>query len=100
MVELLVVVAMLGILSALTVFAVRGTSESGEERACVADEQTVARAADYYLAQNQVTLIPATGTGPDRFERTMVAAQLLKSTSVYFDLNADGTVTTTGAPCA
>jgi general secretion pathway protein G len=96
---LLVVVAMLGILAAITVFTVRGTSASGEERACAADEQTVERAADYYLAQNQVDVIPATGAGPDRFEQTLVDAQLLKSTSSYFDLAEDGTVTATGDPC-
>jgi prepilin-type N-terminal cleavage/methylation domain-containing protein len=99
LVELLVVVAMLGILAAITVFTVRGTSDSGEERACVADGQTVERAADYYLAQNQVSVIPATGAGPDRFELTLVDAQLLATTSSYFDLAEDGTVTTTGDPC-
>ena len=99
LVELLVVVAMLGILAAITVFTVRGTSASGEERACAADEQTVEKAADYYLAQNQVVVIPATGVGADRFEQTLVDAQLLESTSTYFDLAADGTVTPTGDPC-
>ena len=99
LVELLIVVAMLGILAAITVFTVRGTSASGEERACAADEQTIEKAADYYLAQNQVVEIPAAGVGADRFEQTLVDAQLLKSTSVYFDLAEDGTVTTTGDPC-
>ncbi|HUS42135.1 MAG TPA: type II secretion system protein [Ilumatobacteraceae bacterium] len=99
LVELLVVVAMLGVLAAITVFTVRGTSASGEERACAADQQTVEKAADYYLAQNQVALIPATGVGPDRFEQTLVDAQLLKTTSTYFDLADDGTVTPTGDPC-
>ncbi len=99
LVELLVVVAMLGILAAITVFTVRGTSASGEERACAADEQTVEKAADYYLAQNQLNVIPASGAGPDRFEQTLVDAQLLRSTSTYFDLAEDGTVTPTGDPC-
>lgn len=99
LIELLVVVAMLGILAAITVFTVRGTTESGEQRACAADGQTVEKAADYYLAQNQTSVIPATGSGPDRFEQTLVDAELLKTTSTYFDLDADGTVTTTGDPC-
>ena len=99
LVELLVVVALLGILAAITVFTVRGTSASGEERACAADEQTIEKAADYYLAQNQVAAIPATGVGPDRFEQTLVDAGLLKTSSTYFDLADDGTVTATGDPC-
>jgi len=37
LVELLVVVAMLGILAAITVFTVGGTSEAGEEWSCAAD---------------------------------------------------------------
>ncbi|HSM67149.1 MAG TPA: prepilin-type N-terminal cleavage/methylation domain-containing protein [Ilumatobacteraceae bacterium] len=99
LVELLVVVVVLGILAAVTVFVVRGASESGEERACTVDEQTLQKAADYYLAQNQVSVIPATGAGPDQFEQTLVDAQLLKSTSTYFDLAADGSITATGTPC-
>jgi general secretion pathway protein G len=99
LVELLIVVVILGILAAVTVFVVRGASESGEERACAADQQTMEKAADYYLAQNQMDTIPATGTGPDQFERTLVDAELIKSTSSYFDVAADGTVTATGNPC-
>ena len=99
LIELLVVVALLGILAAITVFVVRGASESGEERACAADEQTVEKAAEYYLAQNQVSVIPATGVGADRFEQTLVDAQLLATTSTFFDVSEDGTVTTTGDPC-
>jgi prepilin-type N-terminal cleavage/methylation domain-containing protein len=97
--ELLVVVMILGVLAAITVFTVRGTSQSGEERACAADGQTVEKAADYYLAQFQVAAIPATGTGPDQFEQTLVDADLLQTTSTYFNLSADGTVTPTGDPC-
>jgi general secretion pathway protein G len=99
LIELLVVVTMLGILAAITVFTVRGTNDAGEERACAADGQTVEKAADYYLAQFQVDAIPATGTGPDQFEQTLVDAELLATTSTYFDLAADGTVTATGDPC-
>ena len=53
----------------------------------------------YYLAQNQVSVIPATGTGTDRFEQTLVDAELLSTTSTYFDLAADGTATPAGDPC-
>ena len=99
LVELLVVVALLGIVAAITVFIVRGASESSQERACAADGQTVEKAADYYFAQNQVDVIPATGVGPDRFEQTLVDAQLLATTSTYFDVSQDGTVSPTGDPC-
>ncbi len=99
LIELLVVVALLGVLAAITVFTVRGTAQSGEERACDADGRTVEQAADLYLAQNQVATIPATGTGPNQFEQTLVDAELLKTTSTFFDLAADGTVTSSGEPC-
>jgi len=41
LVELLIVIVILGILATVTVFAVRGITDSGQESACNADEKTL-----------------------------------------------------------
>ncbi len=40
LVELLIVIVILGILATVTVFAVRGITEKGEENACQTDKAT------------------------------------------------------------
>ena len=100
LVEMLIVIVILGILATVTVFAVRGITDRGEKASCIADYETVVRAADYYMATNAVQAIPATGApDDDRFERTLVTAELLQAPSKYHNLAADGTVTSTGVPC-
>ena len=100
LVELLIVVVVLGVLSTVTVFAVRGIADRGHESACSTDADVVSIAAEAYLVQNQVTAIPATGGGADRYEQTLVLAGLLQDVSSYYEVDADGTVTTAGDPCA
>jgi prepilin-type N-terminal cleavage/methylation domain-containing protein len=51
LVELLIVIVILGILATVTVFAVRGITERGEESACDADRSTLESAAEAYYAQ-------------------------------------------------
>ncbi|HAP74599.1 MAG TPA: prepilin-type cleavage/methylation domain-containing protein [Acidimicrobiaceae bacterium] len=52
LVELLIVIVILGILATVTVFAVRGITDQGEESACNADLKTLEVAAEAYMAQN------------------------------------------------
>ena len=99
LVELLVVIVVLGVLATVTVFAVRGVADRGEDAACDAEARTISIAADLYMAQESVELLPATGTGDDRFEQTLVDVGFLKSTSRSYDLAADGTVSADGEPC-
>jgi general secretion pathway protein G len=99
LVETLVVIVVLGILAAVVVFSLRGISDRGEEGACATDARTLTQAADVYMAQQGVDTVPASGTGGDRFEITLVDAGLLKDVSAPHDLAADGTVTETGVPC-
>ena len=52
LVELLIVIVILGILATVTVFAVRGITNQGQDSACAADKKTLEVAAEAYMAQN------------------------------------------------
>jgi prepilin-type N-terminal cleavage/methylation domain-containing protein len=100
LVEILIVVVIIGVISAVVVFAVRGIRDEGEAASCRTDSQILGNAAAYYLASEGVDQIPASGAADaDRYERTLVDADVLREVSAYHDLSADGTVTTTGVPC-
>jgi general secretion pathway protein G len=60
LVELLIVIVILGILSTVTVFAVRGITNKGQTSACAADKATLATASEAYFSQYGTTEI-ATG---------------------------------------
>ncbi len=62
MIELLIVIVILGILAAVTVFAVRGITDKGTTSACAAEKATLATAAEAYFAQYGGTAIAHTGT--------------------------------------
>ena len=51
LVELLIVIVILGILATVTVFAVRGITDKGEENACAVEKRTIETAAEAYYAQ-------------------------------------------------
>ena len=67
LVEMLVVIAILGILAAVAVFALGGTSSTSKEAACKTDRQTVQAAADAYAADNNgsYTGVTLSGLEPD-----------------------------------
>ena len=58
LIELLIVIVILGILAAVTVFAVRGITDTGNTSACSAEKATLATAAESYFAQYGGTAIP------------------------------------------
>jgi general secretion pathway protein G len=98
-VEILVVIVILGILATVVLFTVRGVTERGERSACAGDARTLTTAADAYMAEKRLTEVPALGTSDDRYELFLVDVGMIRQVSTYFDLHADGTVTTTGEPC-
>ncbi len=53
LVELLIVIVILGILATVTVFAVRGITDKGQENACSVEARTLDTAIESYYAQNQ-----------------------------------------------
>ncbi len=62
LVELLVVIVVLGVLATITVFAVRGITDQGEESARVSDEKTLVTAEEAHMARfgsyaDEITLV-------------------------------------------
>lgn len=51
LVELLIVIVILGILATVTVFAVRGITDTGQENACSIEARTLDSAIEAYYAQ-------------------------------------------------
>ena len=86
LVELLIVIVILGILSTVTVFAVRGITSTGRTNACKTDKRVMETAAEAYLAQNGGSTI----TTPA--ESTLVTAGFLKAASVNYDVDTNGVV--------
>ena len=126
LIELLIVIVILGILAAVTVFAVRGITDKGTTNACASDKATIATAAESYFAQYGGTYIPYTGhdaTGgttpvvpagaPPAFvtagvgasaDQTLVNAGFLRSVSTKYTMtvtggNVDGKLLTAISPC-
>ena len=51
LVELLIVIVILGILATVTVFAVRGITDQGQDSACETDQRTLQTAVETWFAQ-------------------------------------------------
>lgn len=90
LIELLIVIVILGILSTVVVFSVRGITDRGTDAACSHDARALATAVESYFAKHPTSVIPATGTGPARFEQTLVDAGLVRSATEYWDVAAEG----------
>ena len=80
LIELLIVIVILGILATVTVFAVRGITDQGQDNACAADKQTLQTALEAYYAQE--------GTEVDPTEEELVSSGLLVSQSGNYDIQA------------
>ena len=68
LVELLIVIVILGILATVTVFAVRGITDKGQENACDVEARTLDTAIEAFYAQNQddpTVEVTVMGPGPD-----------------------------------
>jgi prepilin-type N-terminal cleavage/methylation domain-containing protein len=100
LVELLVVIMILGILATVVVFAVRAIVDDGETSACDSEHQVVGRAVEAWFASHPGDAVPATGLGPDRYEQTLVEANLIRSPSTFLNLADDGSLSpAAGSPC-
>jgi prepilin-type N-terminal cleavage/methylation domain-containing protein len=53
LVELLIVIVILGILATVTVFAVRGITDRGQENSCAVDARTLSTSIEAFYAQEQ-----------------------------------------------
>ncbi|MFT6292361.1 MAG: prepilin-type N-terminal cleavage/methylation domain-containing protein [Ilumatobacter sp.] len=92
LVEILIVIVILGVLSTVVVFAVRGTTEQAGENTCSNERRMLETAAAAYMVQETADAVPATGVGNDRFEVTLVAAGILTRPSGNLDVDTNGDV--------
>ena len=92
LIELLIVIVVLGVLAAVIVASVSGIVDRGEQATCEDEIRTLATAAESYFAQVGGTVIPATGLGQDRYERTLTNQGLLREPSDLFDVDSDGQI--------
>jgi prepilin-type N-terminal cleavage/methylation domain-containing protein len=107
LVELLIVIVILGILATVTVFAVRGITDKGQENACSVEQRTLDTAIEAFYAQNQTdpTVVTTAGTtlglvpeylkdapDTDKFAFTAVGAGTPAAVSSSF-------APTAGGPC-
>ena len=93
LIELLVVILILGILTAVVVFAVGGISDEGEDNACQAGARTLEVAVESYFARHGDGTIPETPSGStddERYEQTLVAEGLIRGASEYWDVSETG----------
>jgi prepilin-type N-terminal cleavage/methylation domain-containing protein len=65
LVELLIVIVILGILATVTVFAVRGITDKGQENACDVEARTLDTAIEAYYAANQTDPTVVGDLSPD-----------------------------------
>jgi prepilin-type N-terminal cleavage/methylation domain-containing protein len=93
LVELILVVAILGILTAAVVLALTGISTEAAGTGCQADQRMLDVAVGAFHAQTGQDVIPASGTDHDRFERALVDREFLRDVSSMHDLDANGVVT-------
>jgi general secretion pathway protein G len=86
LVELLIVIVILGILATVTVFAVRGITDQGQDSACAADEKTLQVALEAFYAQE------GNAAGNAATEATLVGADLLAAESGNYNIAAGAVV--------
>jgi prepilin-type N-terminal cleavage/methylation domain-containing protein len=98
-IEVIVVVAILGIISLVVVFSVGGTTDRSEAAACTAEARTLIESADAYMTSERVDVLPAMGTSANRYELALIDAGHLDQVSTKYDLHEDGTVTANGRSC-
>ena len=81
LVELLIVIVILGILATVTVFAVRGITDQGQDSACAATEKTLQVAVESYYAQE--------GTAADPDMDGLVTADFLVAPSSNYAITSE-----------
>ena len=82
--ELLIVIVLLGIVSTVVIFAVRGVTAAAEENVCRMDERILQTALLAYDAATPGAVVPN--------ERELVRAGYLREASPNFDIDSAGGV--------
>ena len=100
LVEILVVPLVLLVLAIAVTLSLRGSANRSATSACDADARTLTTSATAYMTQQGTNVLPSLGTSTDRFELFLSDAGFIEQVSTKYDLQADGTVTTTGQPCS
>jgi prepilin-type N-terminal cleavage/methylation domain-containing protein len=95
-IEVIVVVAILGIISLVVVVSVGGTADRIEAAACSGEARTLIESADAYMASERIDVLPAIGSSANRFELALIDAGHLDQISTTYDLHENGTVTANG----
>ena len=94
LVELLIVIVILGVLSTVAVFAVRGITDKGDTAACQADYKTLETGIEAYLAQT-----PSVTDVTD--QQVLIDADFLRApgSSKYVIVDATDIDTVEGGSC-
>lgn len=94
LVELLVVITIMGVLSTVSVFAVRGITDKGQQSACESDKRVLEVAIETWFADESVA------TSGTLSEQGLVTSNLLRAQSDLYNVQTDGSVVATaGKPC-
>ena len=91
LVELLVVIVILGILAAVVVFAVGGSTDKAQKSSCAAERSAVESAVEAYRASEGS--YPASQT-----DLVATASKFLRSTPTYYDVSGSNVTVKAGAP--
>jgi type II secretory pathway pseudopilin PulG len=91
-VEMVAVLALVGFLGSMVALMVTGMRTEAATAVCSAEGDALTTAAVHYLVATGDDGIPASGTGADRYELTLVDAGFLRSASASHDLDARGAV--------
>ena len=87
LIELLIVIVILGILATVTVFAVRGITDTGKKSSCKADYKTLETAVEAYSAQ----------WGAYPAAETNLVPGLMRTVSGPYNVDAAGNITADGS---
>lgn len=93
LVELILVVVILGVLTAAVVLALTGITTEAAGTGCRADRHGLDVAVGAFHAQTGQDEIVPSGTDHNRFERALVEGGFLRDVSSMHDLDATGVVT-------
>ena len=90
LVEILIVIVVLGVVSAVVTFSVRGFTDESSESVCAIDHRALTAVLEVYTTHEDTTVIPG-ATAEDRMQ-ALVDGGYLKSPSIHWEVNADGTL--------
>lgn len=102
LVELLIVIVILGLLTAIVIFAVSEIRSKAQDNVCDGDRRILATAVESYFALYSIsdfTELGLSGSDPQMYEQLLVDVDLLTSLSEYWDIEADGSLQPVTPPC-